>query len=264
MSIFLKELKANRRALFIWTLCTVFVILASAMKYAAAYKGNADISEMIGNLPPIMSAFLGLGKNVDITKAVGFYCLTATLIFDVGGFYAAILGARVISREEQDKTSEFLYSKPIGRSRILICKLSAAFCCAVFFAAASGISSYLSFSKVSEEALLLPIIKVSLAFIALQTVFLIIGAAIAARARKPASSVSLAMGLAFLTMFFEKLVNLSERAAFLSLFTPMKYFEPEDVLFNGIEPLYLTLAAIMLIVLGRAVFEGYRKKDLTF
>ena len=41
--------------------------------------------------------------------------------------HAAMLGADIISKEERDKTAEFLFVKPISRNKIIISKLLGSF-----------------------------------------------------------------------------------------------------------------------------------------
>ena len=47
--------------------------------------------------------------------------------------HAAMLGATIIAKEERDKTSEFLFAKPVLRSTIITAKLLAAFVNIVVF-----------------------------------------------------------------------------------------------------------------------------------
>ena len=42
-----------------------------------------------------------------------------------GGIYAAILGVSSLAKEESEGTVEFLYSKPVTRSRIVTAKILA-------------------------------------------------------------------------------------------------------------------------------------------
>ena len=58
-------------------------------------------------------------------KASGFYGIMFLYMAVMAAVHAVILGAGVIAEEERDKTSEFLYAKPVSRSRALTGKLLA-------------------------------------------------------------------------------------------------------------------------------------------
>ena len=56
---------------------------------------------------------------------LGFYAVECGNILGLGGaFYAALCAATVLSKEEKDKTAEFLLTHPVSRVKIITEKLS--------------------------------------------------------------------------------------------------------------------------------------------
>ena len=57
---------------------------------------------------------------------IGFYAVECGNILGLGGaFYAALCAVSILSKEEKDKTAEFLLTHPVGRKRIITEKLIA-------------------------------------------------------------------------------------------------------------------------------------------
>ena len=57
---------------------------------------------------------------------IGFYAVECGNILGLGGaFYAALCAVGILSKEEKDKTAEFLLTHPVGRKRIITEKLIA-------------------------------------------------------------------------------------------------------------------------------------------
>ena len=73
--------------------------------------------------PEFLEAF-GMGEGgLDMSSFYGWFGVEGFLFVNlIGGSYAAILGGSILSKEEDDKTIEFLLSKPISRSKILFGK----------------------------------------------------------------------------------------------------------------------------------------------
>ena len=59
-----------------------------------------------------------------------------------GGIYAAILGVSALVKEESEGTIEFLYSKPVTRSKIVTSKILASAVIFFIFIIIVGISNY--------------------------------------------------------------------------------------------------------------------------
>ena len=117
MNIFIRELKANRKALIIWCACILVGVLSGMGKYTAYSSGGSN-SDLFNTLPFAVKALLGIG-SFDVTKMSGFFALLFLYMELMIAIHAVLLGSGIIAKEERDKTTEFLMIKPVSRSSIV-------------------------------------------------------------------------------------------------------------------------------------------------
>ncbi|CAM5207458.1 ABC transporter OS=Lysinibacillus sphaericus OX=1421 GN=LYSIN_01899 PE=4 SV=1 [Lysinibacillus sphaericus] len=116
MNIFLKELKSHRKSLIFWSI-GVFLMVASGMtKYEAYSSSGQSINKLMADMPKSLRAVLGF-NDLDLTKASGYYGMLFLYLVLMATIHAVMLGATIIAKEERDKTSEFLFVKPVSRSK---------------------------------------------------------------------------------------------------------------------------------------------------
>lgn len=263
MRIYFEELKNGRVSLLLWSLGAMFMILMGAMKFVFTYQGNADINEIIRALPTVFSILIGFGRNIDLSTGLGFFCLMAPFAFYIGIFHAALAGESAISREEQEKTSEFLYTKPVTRSFVLRLKLCAVFTQCLIFNLCVTCAYFFSFGAVSGQTLTRPILYACAALFMLQLIFLCAGAAIASLSKTPGASGRLTLAFAFYSLILAKLIPFSPHLSMLRFLTPVKYFDIENILFlSGFENIYWLLSALLVSLCMYIVFTRYPARDL--
>src|SRR5665811_832568 len=126
MNMYLKELRNYRKATIFWSLAIVFFMLASMSKYEGYSKAGVSVNEIFEGLPAGLSSFMG-ANIIDLQTAGGWFAICVLYLSVMLGVHAVLLGSGVIGKEENDKTIEFLFAKPVSRNRILFFKLMAAF-----------------------------------------------------------------------------------------------------------------------------------------
>jgi ABC-2 type transport system permease protein len=149
MDIFIRELRANRKALIIWCASMVVGILAGMAKYTAYSSGGAS-SQAIKDLPQSMKALMGMG-SLDVTTMSGFFALLFIYILVAAAIHAALLGSGIIAKEERDKTVEFLIVKPVSRSAVVTFKFMAALVNIVILNIVTLVSSLALVSAYNKE-----------------------------------------------------------------------------------------------------------------
>ncbi len=112
MNIFWREMKANRRALIIWSIGVVLLVTGGMGKYAGLTASGQSINDLLAQMPSSLKAILGMG-SFDLTTATGYYGVLFLYLTLIAAVHAAMLGAGIISKEERDKTAEFLFLKPV-------------------------------------------------------------------------------------------------------------------------------------------------------
>jgi ABC-2 type transport system permease protein len=105
-------------------------IAASMVKYSAMATSQQATSDIFNQLPLGLQAVFGVGQ-LDFSKASGFYGMIFPYLLLMAAIHASMLGAVILSKEERDRTSEFLFVKPATRTQVVTSKLLAALSCVV-------------------------------------------------------------------------------------------------------------------------------------
>jgi ABC-2 type transport system permease protein len=262
MNIFLRELKANRKSLIIWSIC-MFLLIVSGMAKYTAYSSGGVSAAVFTDMPRSIKAMLGFGP-FDVTKASGFFAFLFVYIELTVAIHAALLGAGIIAKEESDKTTEFLMIKPVSRATIITSKLSAALINIIVINIVSLVSSIMmvaSYNKGADASGEIAMFIFSMFFV--QLIFLSLGAALAAFMRNPKSSGSLATGILIIGYFVARITDMTDNLNFLNLISPFKYFNIVNLyagkgLNIGIVLLSLALVAVFTFL----TYFFYKKRDL--
>lgn len=128
--IYLKELKRNFKSWFIWTVALSIIITVGMIFYPIFMEGNL-IKEMKALFEtPIMNTLMaGFGADIaTFSDLLGFF-VTYGAIYNtlLGAVYSILLASNILSKEENNKTAEFLLSKPVTRNEVYSGKLFAYF-----------------------------------------------------------------------------------------------------------------------------------------
>ncbi len=262
MNIFKRELKANRKALIIWSACMFLLVLSGMGKYTA-YSSGGQSAAIFNDIPHSVKALLGMG-SFDVTTMSGFFAMLFLYVELAVAIHAALLGAGIIAKEERDKTSEFLMIKPVSRNAVITSKLLAAFVnvtvvnIVTLIASLAMVASYNKGKDITVE-----IILFMLSMLIVQLVFLSLGAAIAAFMKNPKSSGSFTIGLLLMAFIISKITDLTDKLNFLNILSPFKYFDYAKLADGkGLEVVIVILSLLLVAALSASAYYFYPKRDL--
>ena len=157
---------------------------------------------LFAQMPKSMLAIFGIG-TFDLSKASGYYGMLFLYLVLMATIHAAMLGADIISKEERDKTAEFLLSKPISRNKIITSKLLAALMNILIFNIITLVSSIIIVGKYSKgEAVSADIVILMGGMFILQLIFMLIGTAIAAVSKNPKTATSISTAVLLITLYY--------------------------------------------------------------
>lgn len=263
MNIFWREMKAYRKSLIFWCIGVFLMVVAGMSKYAGLSSTGQSMNEMMTDMPRSLQAIFGIGA-LDLNKASGFYGLLYLYLLLMATVHASMLGANIISKEESDKTSEFLFAKPVSRNTVITSKLLAAFVNIIIFNLATLVSSILIVGQYSDgEAVNGDIALTLLGMFILQILFLLIGSAIAAVKKKSKAAGSIAAGVLLLAFIISVAIDLNEQMDILKYITPFKYFEAKNVMYGGgLDLVFVALSLALSAVLFGMTYVFFRKRDL--
>ncbi|MDF2858369.1 MAG: transporter [Neobacillus sp.] len=263
MTVFLRELKVHRKSMIIWSIAIFLMIISSIGKFNAYAQTGQSMNELLAQIPSSIKAVLGMG-NFDLTKVSGFYGMLYWYLLLLATIHAALLGANIISKEERDKTTEFLLVKPISRSKLISAKLLA---CLINIVVVNLVTLFFSVFLMGKYAngtgFTSEICILMVGMFILQLMFLLIGTATAAASKKPRSAPSVATAILLITFLISSVINMNSNLEYLKYITPFEYFKAERLLNGeGFETVFLILSLIIIVGLGFVTYVSYKSRDL--
>jgi ABC-2 type transport system permease protein len=206
---------------------------------------------------------LGFG-NFNLTKASGFYGMLFLYLMVMVTIHASMLGANIISKEERDKTTEFLMVKPVSRTRIITAKLLAALANVVILNIVTLVLSMAIVGKYSHGEAVTGDIQILMAgMFVLQLMFLFIGTGIASISKNPKISASIATTVLLIAFILAIVIDMNTKLEGLKYITPFKYFEAEKLMYKGgFEAVFVVLSVVIITVLAAVTYVFYKKRDL--
>ncbi|NIM93540.1 MAG: ABC transporter permease subunit [Anaerolineales bacterium] len=262
MNIFIRELKANFRALLIWGGIMILFIVMAMTKFSA-YAGNPEMLEIMDSMPPaILEAFQMNAFN--LTTVTGFFGVCFTYFALLSSVYAVMLGSDIISKEERDKTVEFALTLPIPRRKLITSKiLAAVILCIAFLVIILG-ASLVSVAQYQPDREFYDFMTLCMvALLIMQMTFLAIGIFLGCAMRRYKRAVSVAVALLLGSFFLSIISGLNENLEFLKYFSPFEYFSPSELLNEA--RIDLTFVLISVGIIAISIIGGYltyERRDL--
>jgi|SRR5665647_1380190 len=263
MNIYLREMKAHRTGLIWWCVGMVALVASGMAKYGGFQAAGVSVQELMSSVPKTVMIVFGM-TGFDLTKASGFYGVLFLYIALMGAIHAALLGSHLISKEERDRTSEFLYAKPVSRSSALTSKLLAGLTMVVILNVATILSSFYFVNLFGKgESVTADILILMAGLLLLQLIFFTIGTVVAGVIRKPKAAPSIAMSIMFTALLVSYLVNMSENLDFLKYLSPFKYFDAAILMADGrLDPVYVVLSVVIVALAVLGTYRFYSARDL--
>lgn len=264
MNVFLREMKMHWKGLLFWSLGMLMLVVSGMAKFSAYEATGTTVEELLSAVPKTIQVIFGF-SGFDLTTASGFYGVLFLYIAVMAAVHAALLGAHVIAEEERDRTSEFLYAKPVSRARVLTGKLLAGLLNVLVLNAITLASSVAIVDAYNHGESATPEILVLMAgLLLLQLTFFAIGAAVAGIGRRPKAAASLSTSIMFFTFLVYYLVNLDEKLDLLKYLSPFKYFDAAMLMRDGsLDPLFVGLSLGIIALCAVGTYRLYGVRDLS-
>ena len=260
MTLVKHELKQGKASFLIWTISIGF-LLAVCVFLFPEMKGQMDgISETFASMGSFTAAF-GMDR-LNFGTLIGVYAIECGNVLGLGGaFYAALCAASILSKEEKDKTAEYLLAHPVSRTRIITEKLIAVLIQITALNLIIYAVSVCSMHIIGEEIPWKEVNLLHFAYYLLQIEFAGICFGLSSFLRKGSAGVGL--GIASMMYFLNLIANIAEVADFLKYITPFGYCDGADIVSNG--SLNSTMIAIGIVMgIGgiTVAYLHYGQKDI--
>lgn len=259
-TIYKHEMKLLWKTFWIWTLavggmCFVCILLFNSMK--GEMEGMADSFSQMG---AFADAF-GMSQ-LSIATLEGFYATEVGTVHSLGAaMFAAIISMIMLSKEEDGHTSEFLFTLPVSRAKVITSKLSAV------------ITNVILFNVICVGVYALGIVLLDedidfdrfLLYHGMQLLMHleIAGICFGLSAFMKKNKLGLGLGIVMLFYAYDLMARVIPDLKDYKLFSPFSYANAADVFSTGeVEIPALILGMGVMIVCVIAAYVRYGKRDL--
>lgn len=260
MNIFRFEFRQALRQTWIWIAAMVFTFAVFLAMYSAVSNDVEGFKSILQAYPESIQQMLGINLDA-IGSVLGYYAMTFSFLALVGCIQSATYGFMILSWEQREKTGDFLFSKPVSRSRIFWAKTAAMLVNVVLSALLVSLINYgifcggglqgVDFTAYAEMQLILLILMVL--FFALGLLLsLVLG-----KIKRPSTyGLSLAFALYIYSAFF------GADSTIKRVFAPFKYFDLFKVIDqHTLELSWLMLSAAFILCLLGGSYVIYTRQE---
>lgn len=260
MTIVKHELKQGRNSFLIWTASIGFLIAVCVFLFPEMKEQMEGVSDIFSSMGSFTAAF-GMDR-LSFGTLMGFYSIECGNILGLGGaLYASFCAVSILSREEKDKTAEFMLAHPVSRTRVVTEKLLAVLLQItlmnlLIYALAIG-----SVTAIGEQIPWKELNLLHIAFYLMQLELTGICFGISSFLRR--GTIGIGLGIATMMYFLNIIANVTETVDFLKYITPFGYCEGADILTNGRLDTGMIGIGMLLGIIGIATaYLIYSKKDI--
>lgn len=260
MTMVKQELRQGKLSFIIWTVSIGFLLMVCVFLFPEMKGQMEDVSDMFASMGSFSAAF-GMDR-LQFGDLLGFYSMECGNVLGLGGaFFAALLAVGVLSKEERDRTAEFLLTHPISRRQIITSKLVAVLLQITLMNLIIYGLSIGSIASIGEEIPWREIHLLHLAYYLMQIELAGICMGISAFMRK--GNLGVGIGIAVILYFLNLIANITERAEFLKYITPFGYCEGADIVGNGSLDASKVFIGMALGIIGVILaYIKYSRKDI--
>lgn len=263
MLIYRREMNKNLKGLIIWTLIISGIMILNLMLFPDVAKQQAAIDQLLKHMPIGLIKAFGLDR-LSMADPLGYYATKGYLMIILfGSVYAVMLSGNMLSKEHNEKTIEFLLSKPVTRSSIVTQKLLAVLTNLLIFNLAVSAANYIGFKMADAEFDMRVFLLLSIAPFMLHLVFGGISFFLSSLMKKSRNIVSISLGLVFVMYFLDIVSSISDRFEKLKYITPYEYVDATDIVINkSFKSSYLMIMVAVVVICITASYLIYQKRDI--
>lgn len=262
-TIFIHEFRARLKSVLIWSgslAALTFFFMSLFQSFSAQ---AAEVQKMMSMFPPALLEAFGLTK-MDLTNLLGYYSFFFAFIQLCFAIQAGNYGFGLVSVEENELTADFLLSKPVSRTQVIVSKLLAALANLLLTDLVVVGSSFLAIAVFNawHPEDLSTLLLIILSGIVLQLFFLSVGLVLSLLVKRIRSVTSWSLGLGFGAYILAAFSGIMGEIK-LEYITPFKQLDPISIANKGSfnTPMLLINVAVTVIALAVS-YRLFLRRDI--
>lgn len=265
--MYLHELKSTYKGLVAWIVGVLVFQLSGYSKFEGFKEAQSSnsLNAITQAFPKPLAALFGM-VDLNIATLIGYYGILYIFFALMAVIHAGLLGAGIISKEERDKTSEFLLTRPASRNKILTAKLLAGLTNVLILFVVIAVSSVIAVAIVNKGnySLTPQIMAMMWGILLMQLVFFSLGALFAGLFKNPKLP-TLAVTVAVVgTYIVYAGSQINDSLQWLRYTTPFRWFSAASIIdANGLGNGYVSLALVLSILFVLLSYAFYNRRDIT-
>ncbi|MGL5540169.1 MAG: ABC transporter permease subunit [Erysipelotrichaceae bacterium] len=228
MNVFKHELKMLRTSTLVWTFSLAAIMVALMAMYPMFTQDVEAFRTLLQNYPDVFLKAFNLNPDT-LFDPIGFFGFTLSYVLLFAAVHAMQLGLKCIGQESNLKTTDFLFSKPIARTHILLYKLAAILVSILLLDVMLWGVSWLSVSYFEPNIPWTVFLLLNLSILWIQLLFVGLGTLFGIVKRKVKPILSYNLVVVFSLYFLAVFDNVIDKEL-LRFFTPFKFFDPMHVI----------------------------------
>lgn len=262
MNVFARELKSHTKSLVIWSVVITIFMFMSFVKYGVLATDAAASQELLKALPATLQAVFGM-TGLNIATIEGYYGVCFIFIAVMLAIHAGMLGAELVAKEESGKTAEFLYVKPISRTKVLTLKLLAGLVLMATVSIVAYLATFVSIAAYNHGVVPVALLNVfSEALLLIQLVFFGVGVFSGAALGLPKKAAAITAAVVFTCYIAYVLWGLSGSFSWMQYISPFAYFAAKDIIAsNTLNTSWALLSASIFTSAIVASYLRYIRRD---
>jgi len=257
-----RELKINLKSLIIWTLIIVGIFVIGFLVYPSIINESSELDKLVNTLPKEVLEIFNMDV-ISLNSVSGWLLTEGYLMVNLlGGCFFAILGGTILLKEQSDKTIDFLFSKPIKKSKIVTSKLLTGLIYILVFNLIISLTTLIGLN-LSNDFNFKHWLLSSIAPLFIHTFFFSLSLLISNYFKKTNKSITFNIGIVLGTYLIGIVSLMSEKLEFLKYFSPFEYINSKTIVTsNSLEILNLVLLTVYVVISLIGLYKTYNKKEL--
>ncbi len=264
--LFRTDVRRHRTSFIVWALILPLMSIFRMAGYPEFYEKYGSAKEALQVFSPAEVAMFGLA-SVDMTTITGYYgARVFSVLVLLGAVYLIMLGATILSKEEDDNTIEYLLVQPLSRTEIVVTKIAVV----IFYTVALNIVLFLASWAMcaafqQDGYSLQALVQLALGSLLVHLMFAAIGFLLSVFVVRSRVIYPLAIGISLGAYFLQMLANSSDSAQWLSWFSFFSYVRVGEATKGSAAMDLAHLLVSLFVIVGcfaAAVFV-YRRKDIS-